>query len=146
MITLHQSLAPIQSKIFVDTSDYLDIETVVDKTESGTILTFLGVELDTLQFQVQLLEEKLGKCCHKIRNIFSLNKVSKLQLESLAGILNFACTVVRPGRPFMSNLYDKVTTIKSRYIKVNVEGALNKDLTICLKFLDSYNAITFSPY
>ncbi len=44
---LHQTLAPIQTKIFVDTCDYLDIETVVDKTESGTTLT----SLDTLNFQ-----------------------------------------------------------------------------------------------
>ncbi len=51
MITLYQSLAPIQSKIFVDTCDYLTIETVVDKTESGTTLTFLRVELDSLNFQ-----------------------------------------------------------------------------------------------
>ncbi len=66
MIMLYQSLAPIQSKIFVVTCDYLDIETVVDKTESGTTLTSLGVELDTLNFQAQLPEEKLGKCCDNI--------------------------------------------------------------------------------
>ncbi len=134
------NLAAIQSKIIVDTSDYLDIEIVVDKTESVTTLTFLGVELDTLNFLARLPEEKLGKCCDKIRNILSLNKVSKLQLMSLAGLLNFACTAVRPVRPFMNNLHDKVTTIKSKYIKVKVEGTWHKDLTICLKFLDSYNA------
>ncbi len=87
------------------------IETVVDKTD--TTLTFLGVELDTLNFQARLPEEKLDKCHDKIPKILSLNKVSKRQLESLMSLLNFACTVVRPGRPFMCNLYDKVTTIKS---------------------------------
>jgi hypothetical protein len=70
----------------------------------STLLTLLGIELDTVHMQARLPEEKLAALLEELLH-FSLlpesgRTCSKRQLLSLIGKLAFACKVIPAGRIF----------------------------------------------
>ncbi len=79
----------------------LGIPIVEHKTEWGTTLVFLGIELDTIKMEARRPEEKLKKCLGLLKRHGQSKKITVKQLESLTGLLNFACSVIAPGRPFL---------------------------------------------
>ncbi len=135
LILTYSQSCPLRSvKLVVDTCDYLGIPTIQDKTESSTTLEFLGIELDSLQLQARLPQDKICKCVSKVQAVLTKETVKKSELESLEGPLNFVCLVVWPGRPFMRKIYDKVASVKSTYFRFKVTSLLSKDLKLWLSF------------
>ena len=75
-------------------SEDIGIPIKVDKTVyPTTTLTFLGLEIDTFT---------------KKRK-----KVTLKELQSLIGLLNFACAVVKTGRAFLRRLIDLTIGLRS---------------------------------
>ena len=69
------------------------------KTEGPfKILTLAGIELNCLKHEARLSREKVAKSLSAIGNLLSRKKVTLKELQSLLGLLNFACSVVVPGR------------------------------------------------
>ena len=71
----------------------------------SSCLTFLGIEVDTELLQLRpprdklsRLKMELSRCCHR-------RSISKQDLQSLTGLLQFATKVIRPGQPFVRCLY-----------------------------------------
>ena len=63
-----------------------------DKTVEPTeILTFLGIEFETLAMELRLPNEKLVELKHTLELFVQSKKVTLRQLQSLMGLLNFAC-------------------------------------------------------
>ena len=90
-----------------------------------TLLTFLGIELDSVLMEKRLPKEKL----EKIRALLSTYKKKKTsitlrELQSIVGLLNFACSVTTPGRPFLRRLIDLSTglTKPRHHRKLNEEA------------------------
>ena len=81
----------------------LGIPLAVQKIEGpSTVLSFLGIELDTHLFVARLPPEKLSTLQSLLQS-WSHKSVSRRQeLESLLGHLHHAAKVVYPGRPFPS--------------------------------------------
>ncbi|XP_070604766.1 mas-related G-protein coupled receptor member H-like [Erythrolamprus reginae] len=76
------------------------------KTEGpATKITFLGIELDSEEQSSRLPLDKLVKIRDKLDQVLGCRKVTLRQLQELAGILNFACRVIVPGRAFSRRLY-----------------------------------------
>jgi hypothetical protein len=69
-----------------------------------TKLTFLGIELDTIQMTARLDDSRL----ERLRLLFGEWKEKKqatiAELHSLEGVLQWCCKVVRPGRSFLSRI------------------------------------------
>ena len=71
-----------------------------EKTEGPYhILNFAGIELDCVTFEARLPREKIQKCLSAVDDTVSCKKVTK-DLQLLIGLLNFACSVIVPGRVF----------------------------------------------
>ena len=78
-----------------------------DKTvEPVQILTFLGIEFDTLKMELRLPSEKISEINIMLELFMHVRKVTLRQLQSLIGLLNFACQVIAPGRAFCRRLID----------------------------------------
>jgi hypothetical protein len=60
-----------------------------------------GILPDGSEAALGYVEEVLGTG----KKIQAAKKISVKELESLTGLLNFACKVVVPGRPFLLHLY-----------------------------------------
>ncbi len=74
---------------------------------------------------------------------FSKRKVSLKELQSLIGLLNFACSVVVPGRVFLRRLINLTIGIRKPHYFIRLTCEVRKDLKIWKIFLDSFNGKSF---
>ena len=72
----------------------------------STVLTFAGIELDTVRSEARLPHDKVMRCTSMLSDYLKRKKVTLRELQSLIGLLNFACSVVLPGRAFLRHLID----------------------------------------
>ena len=68
------------------------------------ITSFAGIELDSILMDARFPQEKLDKCEALISAFLKRRKVSLQEIQSLTGLLNFACSVVIPGRARLIDL------------------------------------------
>ena len=120
---------------------------IANKKTKGpsTVITFLGVEFDTINMELRLPSEQLQKLQLQLDHILHKDKITLLQLQSLLGSLNFACRVVRPGRAFLRRLYDVSTLVKRQHHKIPINKSMKDDLKLWKKFFLSYNGVTVMP-
>ena len=67
-------------------------------------MTFLGVDIDTNDCVLSLGADKLNMLHDKLKTFKHRQRATKVQLQSLAGSLNWACQVVRGGRFFLRRI------------------------------------------
>ena len=65
-----------------------------------TCIVFMGITLDSELIEAGLPNEKIIKITGKINEMINCKRTTSKQLQSLIGLLNFACCVVLPGRAF----------------------------------------------
>ena len=66
-----------------------------------TKITFLGMELDSLEGEIRLPEDKLRALKDLLQKWRAKTACRKRELLSLLGLLNHACKAVRAGRSFL---------------------------------------------
>lgn len=67
-------------------------------------------------------------------------KVTVHQIQKLAGLLNFFCRAVVPGRAFTRRLYSKTAGLKS-FHHVRVDREMRADCSVWLQFLEMDQAV-----
>ena len=103
---------------------------------------FLGLEFDSVAEVVRLPEDKLERCREGISRILksaqpSSNKkraCTLRELQSILGLLSFACSVIIPGRAFLKRLFALTAGIKKPYHFVKITQAAREDLNTWLFF------------
>ncbi len=70
-----------------------------------TVLTFLGIEIDTVAMQLCLPRAKLVELRELVTEWKDKPRCLKRELKSLTGKLQHACLVVKPGRSFLRRLF-----------------------------------------
>ena len=106
-------------------------------------LTFLGIEIDTVLRQLCLPESKLCKLCELLSNALIRRSITKRELQSLVGKLNFAARVVFGGRTFLWRIIDVMNTLSRPHHHTRVNKQLHADLTWWANFLNVFNGNTF---
>ena len=114
-----------------------------DKTVEPTeVLTFLGIEFDTQKMELRLPSEKLAEIKIRLESCINLKKITLRELQSLIGLLNFACQVVAPGRAFCRRLIDATCKVNKSHHKIRVSKAMKADMRVWTSFLSQYNGVT----
>lgn len=114
------------------------------KTVTPTMcLTFLGIELDTQLMLARLPVDKVHKIIALLQSFLSKSKVSLKELQSLIGLLNFACRVVVPGRAFLRRLINLTIGLSKSYHHVRLSTEAKADLNVLLLFMQHFNNATF---
>ena len=89
-----------------------------DKTVEPTeVLVLFGIELDTINMVMMLPQEKVSEIKERIISCLNSHKITLRELQSLIGILNFACQVVVSGRTFWRRLIDATCKLRKPIIK-----------------------------
>ena len=89
---------------FIKLCSKIGVPIAAEKTFApSTTMTFLGYEIDSICMEVRLPLYKLTKCQELIHTCCQKPKLTLRQLQSILGILNFACL---PGRAFLRRLAD----------------------------------------
>jgi hypothetical protein len=112
---------------------------------SSTTITYLGIEIDTINMTVRLPEEKLTKLKQLLAEWNQKKKVKKSELLALIGFLAFASKVVKPGRMFLRRLIDLSTTVKSDHHYVSINSDARADLHWWQTFIPEWNGINIIP-
>ncbi len=77
--------------------------------------------------------------------IYYTEKVQLKELQSLIGLLNFACSVVIPGRAFLRRLIDLTRGVRSAKHFIRLKTWVKGDLRLWNSFLDDFNGRSFFP-
>lgn len=101
-------------------------------------LTFLGVQLDTTNCSMTLPEDKLKDCYNVILNFQNKYRVTKKQLQRLAGKLNWACRVVFGGRTFLRRIIDAMNNLPDSGRHRPPPG-FSHDIAWWVQFLHTFN-------
>ena len=111
----------------------------------SSVITYLGIEIDTINMTVRLPADKLTKLKKLLADWSSRKKAKKSELLALIGFLAFASKVVKPGRMFLRRLIDLSTTVKSDHHFVSINAEARLDLHWWEEFLPEWNGINVIP-
>ena len=127
----------------ITTFHHLGVPLEVSKLEGpSNCLTFLGIEVDTeaLMFhlppnKLQRLQSELSRCIHR-------RSITKRELQSLTGLLQFATKIIRPGRPFLRQLYvmQNIGSHPEHHVRLN--SSARADILWWYLFATDWNGIS----
>ena len=131
-------------KQFLQLCEFLGVPIAPEKTcGPSQVLSFAGIELDSTLMEARLPVEKLDKCNQAILAMLSHKKTNLKDLQSLIGLLQFACSVIVPGRPFLRRLIDLTIGVKSNLHFIRLTREVKQDLLVWKEFLSAFNGKSF---
>lgn len=129
--------------IFQNICQDLGVPIAQEKTTTpATTITYLGIEFNTTLMSMKLPQDKLSLLSATIQTCIQHEKVTLKFLQSLIGLLNFACQVVAPGRAFCRRLINATMGIKKQHHRIRVTAEIKHDLHIWQQFLANFNGVT----
>ena len=129
--------------LFLKICEDINVPLAPEKTfyPSQTI-QFLGIEVDSVKQEIRLPQDKLDKCKSVIKTLLTKDKCSLLELQSLLGLLSFACIVVVPGRAFLESIRLLTKGLRKPHYKKRLTHQAKSDLRVWQTFLEHYNGVT----
>ena len=143
LVTGSREAALRQKQAMLSTFENLQVPIEQSKLEGpDTCLTFLGIKIDTDQLQLHLEDKKLVDLKALLASYIGHISIPKKEVERLTGILQFACKVVRPGRPFLRRLYalQEVGSHSRHLVRLNKPA--RADIIWCHLFVERWNGIS----
>ena len=109
----------------------------------STYLPFLGIDLDTVNMVACLPEDKILKATDLLHQFLQKDKATLREIQCLNGVLNFACTVIVPGRAFLRRLIDLTVGVSKPHHHIRLTREVKLDLQLWLDFLSDFNGKAF---
>ena len=104
-----------------------------------TVITIYGIEVDSIQMECRLPLDKIQKINNLLYKVQHKKKISLRKLQSLIGLLNFACLVVCPGRAFLRRLIDHTKKVSSPCYLIRFTCEARADLQAWKMFMNGFN-------
>ena len=118
-----------------------------DKLEGpSTRLTVLGIELDSLQLQARLPQDKFDRILALLNSWSHKRHCTRKELESLIGNLQHACKVVPAGRTFLRRMINLLSAFRREDHPIRLNREFHLDLTWWREFFHSWNGHSFLLY
>ena len=131
---------------FLTMCDCLGVPIAWDKLVGPTtVLTFLGIEIDTHSMQLRLPEAKLNELRQLTTVWKGKQSCRRKELESLIGKLQFASTVVKPGRTFLRRLFELLSATRKDHHHIALRGTAKSDIIWWNTFLELWNGVSLIP-
>ena len=127
-------------EFFLELCEHINVPLKMEKTVSPTTcITIYGIEIDSMGMEARLPLDKVIRISQALVDMEHKRKVQLKELQSLLGLLNFACSCIVPGRTFLRRLYDLTVghIIPTHYIRLNC-GA-RADLQMWSSFMQTFN-------
>lgn len=94
---------------------------------------------------VRIPETKLHILMVLVENFLGRSKVTRQEMQSLEGTLNFFCKAIRSSRAFIRRMYDSMCSCFKPLHHIRLSAGIKSDLKMWLLFLNSFNGITNFP-
>ena len=112
-----------------------------EKTVSPATRVILhGILVDTDTMHLELPPDKLEAAKEKILDLQKCKKVTLQALQSLIGLLQFACRAIVPGRAFLRRLINMTKGMRGPNRLIRLTREARRDLKAWWTFLDKFNA------
>lgn len=130
----------ILKQVFSDVGVPLSAEKTLGPSTS---LEFLGISLDTVKMQASLPHEKLLRIRSFLEFLSSLRVVSKRDILSLLGHLNFAMSIIPQGRAFISRLITLAHSTQNLSDSIQLDEGCLSDIKFWTRLINDWNGISF---
>ena len=107
-----------------------------------TSLEFMGILLDSTRMEAHLPLDKLIRAKQALQQWLHRKAATLKELQSLTGTLQFACTVVAPGRAFLQRIISLTKGITDSHWHIKLNGEFRKDISMWLNFLNHWNGVS----
>ena len=129
---------------FLALAESIDLPVKQEKTVyPATEVILHGILVDTCSLQISLPDDKVLTARRAVDQMFRRKKVQLRELQSLIGVLNFACRVVVPGRAFLRRLINLTMGVRHPHHYIRLTAESRKDLSAWKIFLDNFNGKFF---
>ena len=125
---------------FLSLAERLNLPIKHSKTVFPTTSVVLhGILVDTVKLHISLPSDKVIAARVQVDSMIRCKRVSLRSLQSLIGVLNFACRVIVPGRAFLRRLINLTKGVSNPSHSIRLNKEARKDLNAWKVFLDSFN-------
>ena len=105
----------------------LDVPIAEDKTVwPSTVITFLGIKIDSVAQELRLPSEKLARISASLHSWMNHRSATKRELQSLAGILEDAARTVRPGKTFLRQICEAIASLAKPHHHIKLKLCCSK--------------------
>ena len=103
--------------------------------------------MDTVRLQLCLPSDKLERLEEELRAARGRRTMFKRELQSLTGLLQHACKVVRPGRALLQRLYALQSIGTAPHHNIRLNTTARADLVWWQMFVSKWNGVSmlFNP-
>ena len=127
-------------KFFLLLMEYLYIPINHDKTfYPSTQIIVHGIFVDSTLGKASLPLDKLNNLLQRLQVLIHKRSVILRELQSILGLLNFACRVIRPGRAFSQRLINLTIGTSNPNHHIRLTSEAKNDISIWLQFLAHFN-------
>ena len=124
---------------------YEETATPVEEEKSEvptTMLTFLGIGIDSSMLEMRLPAEKFAKLRESVTKWRGKKACKERDLLSLIGSLSHVCKIIKPGHSFLRRLIDlaKQVTDLNHFVRLNVE--VRSDIEWWFPSAESWNGVS----
>lgn len=109
------------------------------------VLEILGYIINTETMTISLSSERVREIVSELSRIKDRRTVQKRDLESLAGKMVFACSVIPGGRTFMREILDTLRRLRSKHHWAHLSAGFLSDMRWWLEFASSWNGVESIP-
>ena len=130
-------------EVLTQICNYLGVPLAFEKVESpSTVLSFLGIVLDTTSMEARLPEDKLTRLKNEVSQWINRTDARKREILSLVGSLQHATKVVRHGRAFVSRMYATAAKLRELHFHTRQNVEFRSDLCWWHTFLTEWNGLS----
>lgn len=105
-------------------------------------LTFLGIQLDVSNMTLSLPVDRIRDLRDFLERTVALKKMTKRQLMSLAGKLNWATQVVYGGRFHLRRILNRIRDLRLPHHRSRITSEMRKDMLWWISFMTHFNGCT----
>ena len=111
----------------------------------STCVVVHGIELDTVVMQARLPQDKLTAIQALLDSLVHRRRITLRELQSAVGLLNFACKVIVPGRPFLRRMINLTIGVTEPHHHISLNAQARADIAAWRTFLTHFNGINVFP-
>ena len=128
---------------FIHLCQHIGVPIAHNKTEGpAQVLTFLGIELDSVNMQARLPDDKLHKYRTNVHHIANSSTCTLREIKSVIGQLTFTTSVIPPGRAFLRRLHNLTIGKLNPNQIIKIHNSAKQDLLMWANFLNNHNGRT----
>ena len=101
-----------------------------------------GLRINTVTMITSLPMDKIEKVINLLGDFCRKKKITLVTLQSICGLLNFACKAIVPGRPFLRRIINLTIGLSKSFHHVRINSEARADALAWLQFLEQFNGVS----